>query len=593
LDCGKKVRKKAIFAKKAGILAHLAKILQRQQGERAMGKAMEWLGTDRCRVIAEEILEGVEDRGGDEIWAHCPWHRESTPGGAFSYNPQRDVAKCNSCGQAGDLIAVYCGVNGYPLDGSEGFLAFKKAYAADAASTPKTAHSRPARKDWAPHQTAEAPTSWHEKAGKFVEHSCERLDKTDAVQTQLNAWGITMATAHACRFGWNDKDKSVPRAAWGLPEQTNPRTGKPKKIWLPRGLVMPMFVNGRVAKLKIRRPEAMTSWGEELRYWEVPGGENNRFHVYGRPDWRVWVLVETERDAALVWQNVRHMQIGAMGLGGAGKRPAERAATILRGADLILVALDLDDAGASNAGKFWAKEFPQSLRWPAPPSMGKDIGDAVRDYGLDVAAWVRSGLPCHVARVIDRELDRKRRATPQSVSHKLETSEDQTLPEMLQEMVGIVRQYPVKINVQARQPLPDQTWLRADRERWNIYRRAAWLAEHEDVRDFLKGCDVELLTGKNLDAYLREYWRRANQNKAQSVPVKIKSLYTCMSKGPLQLHRDTLHLEYKESWARKKKNWQVICRVSNDLLMEDNVLAWIARHPAETISAGNFWENRP
>jgi hypothetical protein len=29
--------------------------------------------------------------------------------------------------------------------------------------------------------------------------------------------------------------------------------------------------------------------------------------------------------------------------------------------------------------------------------------------------------------------------------------------------------------------------------------------------------------------------------------------------------------------------------LSNELLINKDVLAWIARHPAEVISAGNFW----
>lgn len=557
----------------------------------SMGRALDWLGSDGCRMVAESLLSGVEAKG-DELWAHCPFHSERTPGGAFSYNPELDAAKCMSCGTQGDLIAIYCALQGYALDSADGFREFRDTYAKDTATrnTPRPA-STPAKREWSPKEIAAAPTAWHERAGAFVEHSCERLEKDRSVQEELAEWGISMETARACRIGWNNQDKAVPRPAWGLPELINQQTGKPKKLWLPKGLVLPMFAHGRVVKIKIRRPEPATSWGADLRYWEVPGGENNRFHVYGRPEWRAWVLVETERDAVLVWQSVRHLRIGAMGMGGAAKRPAGTVADILRGADLVLLALDTDNAGAANSWKFWIEEFPQAVRWPVPPSLGKDLGDAVRDHGLDVAAWVRSGVPGHVMWDLEREVARASRAVPGKATEGHDLYEDKALPEALRELLGILRRFPVKINVPARQALPDQVWLREDKANWEIYRRTAWLLEDENVKRFLSCCDVKKLGATRVDAGLREYYRQTETAESAShVPGGVSSLYACLSKGPLQLHRENLYLEYDEKWARNKTNWKIICKVSNELLVDAQVLDWIAAHPSPTISAGNFWE---
>ncbi len=556
-----------------------------------MGKALEWLGEAGCRTTAESILTDVTERG-DELWAHCPWHEESTPGGAFSYSPSRDVGTCLSCGQSGDLIAVWCGIHGLPLTGAEGFLAFKKEFAAAAsfASTPRRTTAPPS---WTPSCPAPAPALWQDKAGAFVEHACQRLAEDKSVQAELARRGISMDTAMACKLGWNNKDKPVPRAAWGLPEETNKRTGRPKKIWLPRGLVLPIFDDGRVVKIKIRRPDPSTTWGVDLRYWEVPGGENRRYHVYGRPDWRVWVLVETERDAVLVWQEVRHLHIGAMGLGGATKRPHSDAAEILRRADVILIALDNDAAGVANALKFWGDEFPQAIYWPVPPSMGKDVGDALRDHGLPVLSWVRSGLPGYVLRNLDREAARLQRLRqPPSAVKDEGCLEDQTLPETLRELLGIVRQYPLQVDVPRTQIRVDQLWARTNMERWELYRRAAWLLDDEGVRHFLAQCNVEILTARNLDTCLRAYWADQHPQTAATVPARVKSLYTCLSKGPVRLVRDTLRLEYDQDWATKVKNWEIICRISNVLLADKTVLEWVARHPAHSISAGNFWEEQ-
>jgi hypothetical protein len=185
-----------------------------------------------------------------------------------------------------------------------------------------------------------------------------------------------------------------------LPRETNEQ-GKERKIWLPEGLVMPAVHGGQVVKLKIRRPDPVTPWGDVRKYWEVRGGANHLFHVYGNPAFRVWVLVETERDAALVWQFVHDLGIGALGNGGARKRPGGYVADILDRAWLILNALDFDQAGMQCSCGFWEKEYPISKRWPAPPSMGKDVGDA-QAAGLDVRQWVLEGIPNHVRRRMDK-----------------------------------------------------------------------------------------------------------------------------------------------------------------------------------------------
>ena len=557
-----------------------------------MGKALEWLGADGCRAVAESLLTVTEHKGG-EIWAHCPWHEESTPGGAFSYSPEKDVATCLSCGQSGDLIAIYSALHGYGLDSSDGFREFRDKYAGDAGRRPvPAAGGRPAKQEWSPKETGTAPADWHEKGALFVAHSCERLEKNTDVQAQLAAWGITMETARLCRIGWNDRDKAVPRAAWGLPEMISENTGKPKKIWLPEGLVLPMYSGGTLVKIKIRRPKAETSWGADLRYWEVPGGENKRFHTYGRPQWTAWVLVETERDAALIWQETRGLHVGAMGLGGATKRPTTEAAEILRRADVILVALDADKAGAENCWKFWAGEFPQAIRWPVPPSMGKDVGDAVRDHGLDVAAWVRSGIPGHVLRRLDKAASRARKAAAPPVMPDLEGDdrfEDQSLPVPLRELLGILRQYPLQVDVDRAQVLVDQLWVRTDKERWEVYRRCAWLLEADEVKAFMAACPGMRINAKTADAALEQYRDDHAPDGNDGVSPLVQELYDLMSKGPLQLTRDNLRLDYDQKWARKKAHWDMILRISNELVMERDVVEWVGGHPDEQISAGNFW----
>jgi hypothetical protein len=361
-----------------------------------MGVAREWLGVGGCRALAEEILQDVKPKRG-ELWAHCPWHSEKTPGGAFSYNPEEDVAKCLSCSGSGDLVNVWAAVKGIPT--SEAFIEFRKKYGP---STPAPRRQpRPARPT--PRQAAEpkpgdpAPEAWRERASSFVRHSYDRLmNNEEALKKLESQWGITEATAAAWGIGLNDRDKWPTRAAWGLPSEP----GK-EKLWLPRGLVLPQIVEGTVRKIKIRRPDPRTTWGADLRYWEVPGGENWRFHIYasGRP--AVIVVLEAERDAALVWQQCDHALLGAIAGGGAAKRPSSvEVCGLLRSAQVILIALDTDAAGAKNARHYWLQEFGYAIHWPVPARYGKDVGEAWAG-GLDIRQWVEAGLPGYVQKGAD------------------------------------------------------------------------------------------------------------------------------------------------------------------------------------------------
>lgn len=371
--------------------------------------------TDR-QTIAESLLTDPKPYKSDEVGGHCPFHREETPGGAFFYNFEIDAAHCHSCGQDSDLVGIYNAVHGRPADDSEGCAEFVKKYCPQDGSRPVLQGERRAkpRREWQPGSIDLPPELWREKALAFVEHSEERLQSSPERLAELAAWGIDAETARLCRFGWNDRDKWPPLTAWGLPREMNDK-GKEKKVWLPEGLVMPAIRDGQILKLKIRRPNPATPWGTDRKYWEVKGGANRLYHVYGAASYRVWVVTETERDAALVWSRCRGLGIGAMGNGGASKRPAGFVADLLSRAWVILNAMDFDRAGANNTYGFWEKEYPTSVRYPAPPSMGKDVGEAV-ERGLDVHQWVLDGLPGFVLRKLSASAE-------SSVSLRQEKSE--------------------------------------------------------------------------------------------------------------------------------------------------------------------------
>jgi hypothetical protein len=369
-----------------------------------MGKALEWLGEAGCKAVAMEILTHPKPHG-NEVGAHCPFHSERTPGGAFSYNPVKDAACCKSCGRSGDLITVYTAIHG--LSEEDGFTEFKKKYGKD---TPYQAQGT-GRRGTVPVPKKEknyfeknedpgylAPSLWKERAWSFVTHSWERLMNNQKALDELNRrWHITEDTVTKHMIGINDADKYPPFPAWGLPSHIV--KGKEKKVWLPKGLVLPLFIGEEVRKIKIRRPDPKTPWGELLPYVEVRGGEDYRFHVYGNETQGkklIVVITEAERDALLVHQEcpmLCDLPLVSMAGGGAAKRPHDEGTlAFVHRADVILAALDNDNPGRLNAVNFWEKEFGYAKFWPTPIKYGKDVGEAAVK-GMDVRAWLKAGLP--------------------------------------------------------------------------------------------------------------------------------------------------------------------------------------------------------
>lgn len=367
-----------------------------------MGKALEWLGAEGCRSLAEQILTEPKPGKRGEIGAHCPFHSEQTPGGAFSYNCNKDISKCMSCGVKGDLISIYSAV--YGLDEKDGFLEFKKKYGNDNNPYPRP-EDRPKVKQPANYyeqcRSDMQPVNdkWKERAWSFVKHSFERLIDNEKAMTELyNRWRIKEETVVNFGFGINDVDKYPSLSAWNLPGNG--------KLWLPKGLVMPCIIEGEVRKIKIRRPDPSTPWGELRPYWEVKGGENFRFHYYINPNIqpRVLVVTEAERDAAVVFQECANMCDGALGSiagGGATKRPCDsETINLIKSAEYLLVALDTDAAGEKNALNFWENAFGFATYWPVPGKYGKDIGEAIKN-GLNVKAWIQAALPAYMKKELE------------------------------------------------------------------------------------------------------------------------------------------------------------------------------------------------
>jgi len=242
--------------------------------------------------------------------------------------------------------------------------------------------------------TAEEPSiAWQKSAEKFVEMTSNQSKQSPEALKSLQNRGFYPDSLLRFHLGWNPITRFDPLPTWGLPITLN-ESGRERKLWLPKGIVIPTMQNDRVIKLKIRR----TEWqeGDSLpKYVEVSGSMKCPA-VYGSKENKCLVLVESELDAMLVQQYAADLAC-SVAIGGAGKKPDLATDQLFRNASALLFALDYDAAGKASY-RFWRSTYSHLRAWPIP--RGKSPGDALK-LGVDLRQWIVDGLK-HLG-FLDRE----------------------------------------------------------------------------------------------------------------------------------------------------------------------------------------------
>jgi len=324
-----------------------------QQSETTQGILFDALQNDGI------FLRRVASTHGGEYASPCPWC-----GGRDRFRAWPETGRywCRQCGRKGDVIQYLRDRRG---------MTFKEA----AKLAGKDPDQRIMRRE--PRKAAFPPAAWSEKAGRFVERARKNLSSAIPF---LSARGIKQEKARRACLGWNPVDVYEQRPSWGLPEEHR-NDGRPRQFWLPAGLVIPMIRDGRVVRLRIRRPEG------EPRYVVVPGSFMGP--ILWTTEIRLAVIVESELDGLLLYQEAGDM-MNVVALGSAHGRPDEATAELLEEMDFLLIALDFDEAGGKAAWQWWRKTYPEkTVRWPPP--QGKDPGDYFQGGG-SVRAWLSVGF---------------------------------------------------------------------------------------------------------------------------------------------------------------------------------------------------------
>jgi len=384
-------------------------------------------------------LKKVSSTGGGEWQGPCP---ECGGTNRFHVWPEKDRYWCRGCGKNGDAIQFLRDFEGKSFKEACDYLNItmeEKNY-----TTPPPKKEKPV---FEPVEHQSPADIWRERAEKFVSHAHGNLKQNQDVMAWLAARGISAAAVDKYRLGWNPgengKDIYRPRQTWGLPAEINQETGRPKKLWIPIGLVVPYIIDNIILRIRIRRPAG------EPRYYVIPGSSMSILIFNALC--KAFVIVESELDAIAVTEASE--LVGAAAMGSSHAKPDKFTYAILRDSTQILNALDYDKAGAA-AMQWWKEQFPNNCdRWPVP--QGKDPGEAYQ-LGTDLKSWIEAGLPPAVImnnRIQNPEVRSQNisssavipaEAGIQSACHSREVAGE--VPELLKELYNLLKSNPaVKI----------------------------------------------------------------------------------------------------------------------------------------------------
>lgn len=310
---------------------------------------------------------------GGEYHSSCP-----VCGGTdrFYMQPYKQMSKCKgfySCRQ--------CNTTGDAIQFARQFLnfSFHKAAQTVNATISEDTQYQILKQSYSPRLITlkEPPKKWTETATKYMEQAyTQLLHKKDTLEF-LASRGITINIIHQYKFGWSPKDNFFLRSDWGLEEQQS-INGKPRKLWIPKGLIIPINKpNEQIVRLKVRRSDWKN--GDTLPKYIAISGSMNGLSLIGNQKHTTIVVVESELDAYALNCIVGDF-IFVVAVGSNIKNPDNLTDYYAKNASNLLICHDNDTAGKKMFAK-WCNLYFHAKALSTP--VGKDIGEAIqKDFNI-------------------------------------------------------------------------------------------------------------------------------------------------------------------------------------------------------------------
>ncbi len=314
----------------------------------------------------------TNSKDGKEYHSNCPF---SDCGGQdrFCIWPDANRWSCNvrssGCGRWGDAIGFLMQYDGYSFRQACDELEIEDPrYARESKALPlfMTSDQEPCKK-------------WMDSASAFT-YRAERYLWSDKGERALNylqqGRGLSADTIRNARLGFCPGWYSESLQNWGLSIN---ETLEEEEIKIPEGIILPWFVEGKVWKLSVRRPDKS--------YFQCLGSSDCLFNTDSMQPGMTVMLLESEIDALSVHQCAGDI-IASVATGGTSKGQTLRWVNQLKQAPGLLIGFDADEAGnAGNAS--WLKKIPQALRWMP---WHHDVNQMLIEFDGLVRTWVEMGL---------------------------------------------------------------------------------------------------------------------------------------------------------------------------------------------------------
>jgi hypothetical protein len=233
------------------------------------------------------------------------------------------------------------------------------------------------------------PHQWKKRAVEFIKYAEQNFAPADAALEYLvKERGVSAETARAFHVGYNPQNIYDDPARWGL---------EGKKVWLPRGIVIPGLWHDEPHYIKIRRPlkndvlgKYIGAWNErdgnpDVKFGGPRGGKSVLFRLEFKDYWPVLILTEGEWDTMLLWENCCDL-CDAGTIGGAQSKFDLLDLALLTRYQKIFVVHDDDKAGDKGREYIASlKAISPRIESIAPPA--HDLTDYWRSGG-DLRKWV-------------------------------------------------------------------------------------------------------------------------------------------------------------------------------------------------------------
>jgi len=227
---------------------------------------------------------------------------------------------------------------------------------------------------------------WHKKAKNFIDHCSKEIVKYPKFLEWLSERGLPRDAVFQYQIGYNTLKIERTLEDWGLPTKEN------KKIVIPGNtLTIPTFEpSGKVTRIKLRN--LSYEEGKFEKYFYITGSKKGLNLIGDKSLFRNGIIItESELDAyAIHWQVGNQFLI--ISVGGKWKNIDEVSDYYLERTPFILVCHDNDTSGKEQFAKFCSLYGNKVFALPVPISMGKDIGEAVRQ-GLKLKEFILNNLP--------------------------------------------------------------------------------------------------------------------------------------------------------------------------------------------------------